>query len=140
MNTKTEQYDIVIAGAGLVGLSFALSISHLDLSICILETHLPDILTQSKINSRPISLSFGSYQILNALNVWKTVAENACPILSVHVSQKGKMGFTKFTAREEKVPALGFVVPFSQLHTTLYEKAARHKNIIFTSTTSSTLP
>ncbi len=128
-----EKPNIVIAGAGLVGLSFALCMKARGLSIQILETHLPEIITQSQTDSRPISLSFGSVRILKALGVWDALEKVACPILSVHVSEQGRFGTTCFSAQEQNVPALGYVVPFAQLQSALYREAASQPDIEITS-------
>ncbi|OGT46970.1 MAG: hypothetical protein A3E82_02670 [Gammaproteobacteria bacterium RIFCSPHIGHO2_12_FULL_38_11] len=121
--------NIVIAGAGLVGISFALCMQPKNCTITILETHLPNILTQTKTDSRPISLSYGSHMILKQLGIWDELAQCACPILSVHVSEMGKLGVTQFYAAEQQVSALGFVVPFEKLQLALYQKLFSQKNI-----------
>lgn len=126
MNNKA---DIIVVGAGLIGTSIALALQHLNLSIIILENHLPTTLTDTKTDSRPISLSYGSQRILNALGVWDALATQACPILSVHISEKKRFGTTRFSAAEEKVPALGYVVPFAALQSTLYHHTIKQKNI-----------
>lgn len=123
---------IVVVGGGLVGLSFALSMKNANCEIQILEHHLPDLLAPKKIDSRPISLSYGSYRILKSLGIWDELENVACPILSVHISEKGRFGFTEFKAEEQKVPALGFVVPISHLQSALLKQATSQKNIIFT--------
>lgn len=121
--------NILIVGAGLVGLSFALSLKNAGFSICILENHLPEILTRSENNSRPISLSYGSVRILKALGIWDKLEKDACPILSVHVSEQGRFGSTHFSAQEQKVPALGYAVSFAKLLSTLYQSVASQNNI-----------
>lgn len=121
--------NIIIVGAGLVGLSTALALKNLGYSITVVEHHLPATLTAAKTDTRPLSLSFGSHRILQALGVWETIAKTACPILSVHISEKKQFGFTCFSAQEENVPALGFVVPFAALHMTLYQLVTAEKNI-----------
>lgn len=128
---KITQSNIVIVGAGLIGTSCALSLRNLDLSIHLLENHLPDILSSSQKNSRPISLAYGSYRLLNAMGVWHELSNDACPILSVHVSEQGRLGITHFCAKEQKVPALGYVVPFAKLQSALYHRAASQSNIHF---------
>ncbi|EKD77339.1 MAG: hypothetical protein ACD_42C00369G0001, partial [uncultured bacterium] len=133
MIRKTIKTNIVIAGAGLVGLCFALSIKNRGWSIQILETHLPEIMTQSHTDSRPISLSFGSVRILKALGVWTELENVACPILSVHVSEQGRFGSTHFSATQQNVPALGYVVPFAKLQSALYHHAAAQSDITITS-------
>jgi 2-octaprenyl-6-methoxyphenol hydroxylase len=107
--------NILIVGAGLVGTSLALCLKNSGFSIQILETHLPSVIAGNENNTRPISLSYNSVRILKALGVWSDMAEFSCPILSVHVSEKGRFGFTQFKASEQNVPALGYVVPFGKL-------------------------
>lgn len=124
----SNQADIIIVGAGLVGTSIALALQKLGLSILILENHLPTSLTDTKTDSRPISLSYGSHRILKALGVWDELATDACPILSVHVSEKKRFGTTRFSADEENVPALGYVVPFAKLQMTLYQHATKQSS------------
>lgn len=125
--------NIVIVGAGLIGTSAALSLKNTGLSITILENHLSDIINPNHQNTRPISLSYGSVRILIKLGLWEALEKFACPILSVHVSEKGKLGFTEFSAREQNVPALGYVVPFSRLQAALYHHTAEQKMISFMS-------
>lgn len=130
---KNLKTDIIIVGAGLIGTSFALSMKDSGHSIYILETHLPTHFTQDHQKSRPLSLSFGSYRILKELKIWETLKEFASPILSVHVSEQGRFGYTHFSAQEEKVPALGYVVPFSKLYESLYLKVSNQPNVKFLS-------
>lgn len=125
--------NILIAGAGLVGLSFALCLKDEKLSIQIVENHLPDIITQPKKNVRPLSLSYGSVCLLDALGVWDTLKKSACPILHVHVSEQGRLGVTHFSAKEQNVPALGYVISFSDLLSALYHRVAAQKNVVITS-------
>ena len=129
----TAQQTILIVGAGLIGTSFALSVKDHNVAIHIVENHLPTITTPSSENARPISLSYGSVQILKAIGVWDALDTLACPILSVHVSEQGRFGSTRFRATEEKVPALGYVVPYSALQAALYHHAANQPNITISS-------
>jgi 2-octaprenyl-6-methoxyphenol hydroxylase len=129
-----QKTNIVIAGAGLVGLCFALCAKNSGFSIQIVETQLSSILSLShQTHSRPISLSFGSVRILKALGVWEMLETHACPILSVHVSEQGRFGFTQFSASEHNVLALGYVVPYAKLHTALYQTALDANHITISS-------
>lgn len=117
MTEKTAHTDILIVGAGLVGLSAAIALTQAGFSVRLLERQPPEKST------RPISLSYGSYRFLQKLNIWQALENSASPILSVHVSEQGKFGFTKFSAQEENVPALGFVVPYADLLNALLKHA-----------------
>lgn len=129
---KKQKIQIAVVGAGLIGTSFALCFQDQPVHINLLENRLDDVLKKAKEDTRPISLSYGSTIILNALGVWKSLKNYACPIKTVHVSEQGRFGCTRITASEQKVPALGYVVPFSQLQTAIYEKVAAQSNVTFT--------
>lgn len=119
---------ITIVGAGLVGMSLALALKKSPISITLLEKNLPKITTPETADARPLSLSYGSYRILNALGIWESLAEKATPIKTVHVSEQGKFGMTRFHASECNVPALGYVVPFFALQQALYQAVTHLPN------------
>ena len=121
MNTENN-YDILIVGGGLTGLSLACALRHLPLRIGIIDatTHISD--------NRSIALSRGSQQLFEKQNVWSALADRVTPIKQVHVSDKGHFGMTRFTAEEVRVPALGYVVPLKILQQTLVQ-ALEHASI-----------
>ena len=61
---------------------------------------------------RPIALSYASRLILERIGAWP---ENATPIETIHVSQRGGFGRARFDARDAGVPALGYVVEYARL-------------------------
>ena len=123
--------DIIIVGAGLVGTSLTVALQNQGLRITILEHHLPLQVTLpvQKEDIRPITLSLGSYQILQTLGVWDDLADESCPISIVHVSEQGVLGAVRFRSDELRVPALGYVVPFCRLQQVLYQRAAGQKDV-----------
>ncbi|ATN73619.1 2-octaprenyl-6-methoxyphenyl hydroxylase [Coxiella burnetii] len=123
-----NQTDIIIIGAGLVGTSVAVALQGHGIKIKILEHHLPSAAVTSSNDVRPLTLSFGSYQILKNLGVEADLANEACPISTVHVSDQGALGALRFRASEFNVPALGYVVSFAKLQQSLYQRAALQKN------------
>ena len=125
---KTHHTDILIIGGGLVGTSLAIALSS-SFKVTVLEKQTPDLSQPFDVNSRPISLSYRSYQILNEMGVWAALKDYASPIRKVHVSSTGDLGSTCFKAEEEHLAALGFVVPFDVLHKTLFKKMQEQKNI-----------
>lgn len=123
--------NIIVIGAGLVGTSLAVALQNQGLRIAILEHYLP--LQNSRLHvpkdTRPITLSLGSYQILHTLGVWQELADEACPVSIVHVSEQGVLGAIRFRADELRVPALGYVIPFLKLQKILYQRAAAQENV-----------
>lgn len=128
-----KNYDIIIVGAGLVGTSVILGLQKAGFRIAILEHHLPDVMTPNVKDTRPISLAYGSKEVLDRWGVWSPLEKSACPIETVHVSEQGRFGRVKFSAKDYDLPALGFVVPFALLQRTLYQKAAAQDQVDFIS-------
>jgi len=124
-----NDFDIIIVGAGLVGSSLALALQNQNFKIAIIEKHLPEVKTMPNLNFRPISLAYSSVEILKTLKVWDHLASLAAPIREVNISQQGVLGGLHFVAEELGVAALGQVVPFPDLHLTLYQMIAQQQNL-----------
>lgn len=121
----SAHYDVIIAGAGLVGASLMVALQHTGLRIAVLETHVP-VPAAPGGDSRPLTLNESSRRILETLGIWPDLAALAEPITTVHVSEENQFGVLRFRASEEKVPALGYVVPFDELQNLLYQRAAQN--------------
>lgn len=104
-------YDITIIGAGPVGASLALALSQLPLKIALLEANPLTTELKPDHDSRALALTYQSVRVLQEIRIWSALEKSATPITTVHVSDRGHFGFTRIKAEEEKVPALGFVVP-----------------------------
>ena len=126
INKSEQEFDLVIVGAGLVGCSLACALQHTGIKIALLEKKIP---AYGEALGRPISLAFGSKQYLEQFGVWPKLAEFSSPIEHVQVSSKGSFGKTHFSAKQENLPALGYVVPFNKLHQALFERAANSEQV-----------
>ncbi|QIK36882.1 2-octaprenyl-6-methoxyphenyl hydroxylase [Caldichromatium japonicum] len=104
-------FDVVIAGRGLVGGSLACALRHLPLKMALIESTPAGPPHQPGPDDRVIALSLGSRQILGGTGLWPAIAPLAEPIRCVHVSERGACGFTRINHREEGVEALGYVTP-----------------------------
>jgi 2-octaprenyl-6-methoxyphenol hydroxylase len=103
-------YDILIAGGGMVGASLARAVAGLGLKIAVLEPVRAEAAVQPSYDDRVIALAYGSRLILDAMGVWKPLAANAQPIERIHISDRGHFGFAHLDCREESTPALGYVL------------------------------
>ena len=123
MDNQTTNFDIVISGGGLSGSLMALSLADLKksdgtlLSIAIVESALPlnsnskqNTSNASMFDNRVLALSHGSSSYLKKLNVWQHLANAACPIEQIDISDKGYYGKARLKAEEQGVNALGYVI------------------------------
>ncbi len=125
----SEHYDIVIAGGGMVGASLAAALAPLDLRIAVVETHLPETVAQPSFDERCTAVAYGSRVILATIGCWTAMAAQATPIDTIHISERGRPGISRISAREQGVPALGYVVPNRVIGRTLWPLLERAANI-----------
>jgi ubiquinone biosynthesis UbiH/UbiF/VisC/COQ6 family hydroxylase len=116
-----HDYDLIIAGGGMVGASLAHAVARCGLRVAVIEPVAPAASSQPSYDDRAIALAYGTRRILEGLGVWSALAPDAEPIRSIHVSDRGHFGFTHLDARDEEVEALGYVVTARDLGRVLLE-------------------
>ena len=122
-------YDIVIAGGGMVGASLACALSDTDLRIALVEAISPDSEYQPSYDERGLALSLSSKRIFQALQVWHQVEANANPIKRVHVSDRGHIGKVRMDAESMGLEALGYVVIARELGAVLNSRLRSIANV-----------
>jgi len=112
-------HDVIVVGAGPVGSTLALAIAGADLDVVVLDARAEGEILRG---DRSLALSHGTRLILERLDVWSTLAaqpEAATPITRIDISQEGGFGQMQLAAREQGVPALGYVVSYRALQSAL---------------------
>lgn len=99
-----QAHDLLIVGAGPVGLALALSLRDMGLGIVVADARGEDAMSA---DPRILALAHGSRLTLERLGVWKDIP--VTPITTIHVSQEGGFGRTLIQAKDCEVPALGYV-------------------------------
>lgn len=110
MTEAVEQTDILIVGAGPVGMTL-----HLALAAGGQKSLLIDRRPQQALQADPraLALSHGARELLEQIEGWPTRA--ATPIETIHVSQKTGFGRTLIDRADYQLPALGYVVRYRDL-------------------------
>jgi len=106
---KTD-YDIIIAGGGMIGTSLGLALAPLKLKIAVVEAVVRGAAQQPSFDDRTTALSRSSQRMYEAMGLWPDIVTASTPIKSIHVSDKGRFGFSHIDAGQQKVEALGYVV------------------------------
>jgi 2-octaprenyl-6-methoxyphenol hydroxylase len=111
VNTKRDnRYDIVIAGGGMVGSTLALALAPLGLRVAMVEAVVRGAALQPSFDDRSTALSRSSQRMFEAMGLWDDIVAASTPITRIHVSDKGRFGFSHIDAEEQGVEALGYVV------------------------------
>ena len=109
-----SRVSLAIIGGGLVGASLALALQAgakaRGWKIVLIEPFAPGHSYQPSYDARSSALSYGARLIYERMGVWPAIAERAEPIKDIHVSDRGRFSTARLSAREEGVPALGYVV------------------------------
>jgi 2-octaprenyl-6-methoxyphenol hydroxylase len=108
MTSRT--YDIVIAGGGMIGTSLAIALAPLNIRIAVIEAIARSEDSQPSFDDRSTAWSRSSQRMFEAMGLWAEIAESATPITGIHVSDRGRFGFSHIEAKEQRVEALGYVV------------------------------
>lgn len=120
-------FDILIVGGGMVGASLAVALKPLKLKIGLIEAFNFGVAEQPSYDDRSIALSYGSSRIYQGMGLWEKLRSGVESIQHIHISDRGHFGATRLEAREENVPALGYVVESRVLGKLLYEELGTGK-------------
>jgi len=94
----------------MVGATLALALAPLDLHVAIVELIPRSAPEQPSFDDRSTALSRSSQRMFEAMGLWEEIVAAATPVTSIHVSDKGRFGFSHIDAQEQGVEALGYVV------------------------------
>ncbi|HEX5786815.1 MAG TPA: 2-octaprenyl-6-methoxyphenyl hydroxylase [Woeseiaceae bacterium] len=103
-------FDVVIAGGGMVGATAALAFAPLGLRIAVVEAAARNAAVQPSFDERSTALSRSSERLYGALGLWDRIEPGSAPIRHIHVSDQGRFGFSHIDADEQGVDVLGRVV------------------------------
>ena len=128
---RPHDYDIIVAGGGLIGASLACALGSEECRIAVIEPVSFKQPEQPSYDDRGLALSYSSIQILRGLGLWHSVIDSASPIKHIHVSNQHHFGFVHLHAEKVNVKALGYVVIARDLGRALLNEIEKKNNIDF---------
>ncbi|MFT7301009.1 MAG: 2-octaprenylphenol hydroxylase, partial [Porticoccus sp.] len=116
-----REYDVVVAGAGMVGAAFAALLATKQLAsseqgkklrIAVLEARpfvMPDL--SESFDPRVVALTARSRKLLEDVGVWEQIADRrVCPYQRMEVWEADGTGHIEFDCAEVRQPNLGHIV------------------------------
>jgi len=109
---QAQQVDVLIVGAGPVGLCLTRALADSGLTLALIEQQGRNVLENPAFDGREIALTHASRAILQELDIWQRIDEgHISPLRNAKVFN-GRSAFAlEFAAERENVEALGWLVP-----------------------------
>jgi 2-octaprenyl-6-methoxyphenol hydroxylase len=125
---KMERADVIILGAGLVGLTLAIALDRHGLSSILIDPADPEKQLAPAYDGRATAVSSSSFRMLQAIGVAERLEGEGCPIEAIRVSDGLEPGGLLFEAPEEDDP-LGIMFENRRLRGALRDCALAAENI-----------
>lgn len=133
---SNDNYDIVIVGGGMVGISQALLLAgqNPNWRIALIERFAfpekpKDELYQPSFDARSTAISLGSIEIFKSLGLWETLVKHCTLIKTVHVSDRGHVSGATICHKKQGVDMLGAVLENAWLGQVLLQELRQKKQI-----------
>jgi 2-octaprenylphenol hydroxylase len=131
-NCAPTDFDIIVVGAGMVGLSFALAMASSGLRLAMLDSRPPpatDDLCKG-FDPRVSAITPASQHFLSSLGAWDGIEKRRCSAYTdMHVWDADGTGSIHFTASDIHAKELGHIVENSVILAALHERLALQDNI-----------
>ena len=116
-HTAMTEQQVLIAGGGHVGLSFALLLANQGIASTLLEKNSYPIISPNDdsqrshyLDSRNTALSRRTVQIYQEIGLWDELQSHACRIDAVQISEQGSFGRAQLNKKDEQVESFGQVM------------------------------
>lgn len=127
---QSQNYDIIIFGSGVVGLTAAACLMQKNIKIALIDKDSHENI-KNKSDQRAFALAHGSKLYLNHKNLWKIYDHNSCPIEKIHVLDGYSQDYLEFNQKDIGSP-LGLMLSASLIREKLYQYLVKYaKNLDF---------
>lgn len=129
--SDVDEFDIVIVGGGIVGLSLASELANSDFTVAIVERNKLDDLS-GKVDCRVSAINRLALKRFQQTGVWQSsLVERACAFEKMFVWDKTGAGQIQFDSAEIGVSELGVIIENKVLQTMLLDVVRAAENITY---------
>ena len=121
---KANEFDVIVAGGGMVGAACALALARRQFRVALVDRHVPHPVTQdAPMELRVSALSRASERLLRNLGAWTAIeAVRVSPYCEMHVWDASGAGSVHFDAADLGEPCLGHIVENRVIQSALWER------------------
>lgn len=127
--SKKIKSDVVISGAGVVGMTLAFALAKNGLSVTIIDALDIKASLKDEFDGRSYAISYAPYVMLKTLGLWEKIGHEAQAINEIHVTDGGSPEFLHFDEKELGDGPLGQMVEVRHIRAGLYDAVKGEKNI-----------
>lgn len=126
-----KQYDVMIIGGGMVGLTLACALGQQEFSVAVVEAYEPsDIRLEDEFELRVSAISKSSQQVFQNINAWQGMLKRrASPYQHMHVWDATGDGKIHFDAADLGVDVLGHIIENKAVQFSLYEQCQKLSSV-----------
>lgn len=126
-----KQYDIIIIGGGMVGLTLACALGQQQFKVAVVEAYTPEDINQNDgYELRVSAISKSSQQVLQSVNAWQGMLNRrACAYQHMHVWDATGDGNIHFDAAELGLDSLGHIIENKVIQFSLLEQCLKLTNV-----------
>ena len=125
---SSPHYDIIIVGAGIVGMTLARALRHLPYRIAIIESRTIEPLAEHD-DTRSIGLTHATQVVFDHYDLWAGLQASAYPLRHLHISNQGHFGMLRLAAQDHGLDAFGYMIPMHTLYNHLVTNIKTQANL-----------
>jgi len=124
-----KKYDVIVIGAGLIGMLFARTIATLGLRVAIIDKKSSEEIVHLADNGKNIALSFSSIRFLNFLKIWHALDKFAQPIADIRVLEQQSSILLNFASSDFYDHPFGYMVENCNLIRIAFDHLKKSKKV-----------
>src|SRR5262245_51186111 len=133
---RKQNNDLLIVGAGPVGLCMALAVAKSHFNVTVIDHCDPQAFLNTEYDGRTTAIAYGSLSFFEDIGIWKNLLPQAEPIHDIFVTTDRQSGFIHYQSHEVGDHPFGYIVENHQLRQHLFSALSTYKNVsIFAPTT-----
>ena len=128
MSEHSNKTDVIILGAGMIGLTQALTLAAHGLTVAVIDRADPASLTNPAGDARVSAINSASWNMFDAIGLADQLEPNGCTIDKILVNDGLKPGTLDFVPRDDEGP-MGVMVENAILRNLLFDAVQAHDAI-----------
>lgn len=129
MKKEGSKFDVIVVGAGPVGLSASIALSQKGFQVAVIDKiDLVDVL-KADFDGRTTALSYGTKCLMEDWGIWRLIENDCTPILSIATTANDGKGLMHYGPQESDNRPMGFIIENYKLRAALIREALEKHHV-----------